>query len=63
MKDRRTFHGQWNARRGWWDLYCRRCYTTEELPQGNFPENVARVHAQWFHRSAPTIPVNWGNPR
>lgn len=49
IRKRKTFHGRWNKRRGWWDLYCRRCLTTEELPKGNYPENVAQAHAQWFH--------------
>lgn len=62
MRTRRTFHARWNAERQWWNLYCRECGTMEGIPQDNFPEEVAQVHALWFHLSQPKIPVGWANP-
>lgn len=49
IRKKHTFHARWNGRRRWWDLYCRRCKTTEELPKDDLPEPVAQLHAQWFH--------------
>lgn len=49
LRERRPFHARWSKRRGWWNLYCRKCGTTEELPDDIFPEAQAQGHAQWFH--------------
>lgn len=64
MKKRRTFHARWSAKRQWWNLYCRKCGTTEELTRGkSFPEEIAVHHDLWWHHTQPRIPIGWANPR
>jgi hypothetical protein len=63
VKERRTFHARWNAERQWWDLYCRKCDTTEEVWEEVPPQKIAELHHLWFHVRPVTIPVGWANPR
>ena len=63
MRGRKTFHARWSKRRGWWNLYCRKCGTTEQLSKGkSFPEEIEQRHDAWFHLTPPRIPVGWANP-
>lgn len=63
LRERRPFHARWSKRRGWWNLYCRKCGTTEELTRGeSFPEEIAAHHVGWFHLTPPRVPVGWASP-